>query len=213
LNRDGLFDTLALSSEDLQRSQMYRDEASRKNEQAKFENLDQYLASLSLSISVHPVKNDEVPRVAQLTQKTNQFNLTTRRYPEARIAALSSDPDWAVMRLLVRDKFGESGLTGVLIARREAEMGIIDSLLMSCRVLGRNIEKAFVLESFANLERIWGIKTWRAEYIPTQKNQQVAGFWLSIGFRKVDSQDGHTYYELPYATPALERITYIAIEE
>ena len=213
LNRDGLFDTLALSSEDLQRSQMYRDEASRKHEQAKFENLDQYLASLSLSIAVHPVKNDEVPRVAQLTQKTNQFNLTTRRYPEARIAALSSDPDWAVISLLVRDKFGESGLTGVLIARREAEVGIIDSLLMSCRVLGRNIEKAFVLESFANLERIWGIKAWRAEYIPTQKNQQVAGFWLSMGFRKLDCQDGHTFYELPYPAPALEPITYIAIEE
>ena len=213
LNRDGLFDTLALSSEDLQRSQMYRDEASRKNEQAKFENLDQYLASLSLSISVHPVKNDEVPRVAQLTQKTNQFNLTTRRYPEARIAALSSDPDWAVMRLLVRDKFGESGLTGVLIARREAEVGIIDSLLMSCRALGRNIEKAFVLESFASLERLWGIKSWQAEYIPTQKNQQVAGFWLSMGFRKLDCRDGHTFYELPYAVPALEPITYIAIEE
>lgn len=213
LNRDGLFDTLALSSEDLQRSQMYRDEASRKNEQAKFENLDQYLASLSLSISVHSVKNDEVPRVAQLTQKTNQFNLTTRRYPEARIAALSSDPDWAVISLLVRDKFGESGLTGVLIARREAEVGIIDSLLMSCRVLGRNIEKAFVLESFANLERIWGVKAWRAEYIPTQKNQQVAGFWLSMGFRELDCQNGHTFYELPYAAPALEPITYIAIEE
>lgn len=213
LDRDGLFDTLALSSEDLQRSQMYRDEASRKHEQAKFDTVDQYLASLSLSIAVHPVKEAEVLRVAQLTQKTNQFNLTTRRYSEAKIAALSSDPDWAVMSLLVRDKFGESGLTGVLIARREGEVGIIDSLLMSCRILGRNIEKAFVLEAFANLERTWGIKTWRAEYIPTHKNQQVAQFWPSVGFRKLDCQDGQTFYELPFAAPMLEPITYIAIEE
>lgn len=213
LNRDGLFDTLALSAEDRQRSQMYRDEASRKHEQAKFESLDQYLASLSLSISVHPVRDDEVPRVAQLTQKTNQFNLTTRRYPEARIAALSSDPDWEVMSLFVRDKFGESGLTGVLIARREGEVGIVDSLLMSCRILGRNIEKAFIAEAFAEMARSWGVKAWRAEFIPTLKNQQVAEFWPSIGFRRLDSRDGHTFYELPFATPVLEPITYIDIEE
>ena len=123
LNQDGLFDTLTLSSEDRQRSQMYRNEANRKCEQAKFETLDQYLASLSLSIAVHRVKDDEVARVAQLTQKTNQFNLTTRRYSEAKIAALNSNPDWAIIRLLVRDKFGDSGLTGVLTASREGGDG------------------------------------------------------------------------------------------
>jgi FkbH-like protein len=213
LNRDGLFDTLTLSPEDRQRSQMYRHEASRKHEQAKFETLDQYLASLSLSITVHPVKEDEVSRVAQLTQKTNQFNLTTRRYSEAKISALCSDPDWAVMSLSVRDKFGESGLTGVLIARKEGEAGIIDSLLMSCRILGRNIEKAFVLEAFAIMVKSWGVKVWNAEFIPTHKNQQVAEFWPSIGFQKLDGREGYTFYELPFAVPVLEPITYIAIEE
>ena len=213
LTRDGLFDTITLSIEDRQRSQMYRDEANRKHEQAKFETLDQYLASLSLSIAVHHVKDNEVSRVAQLTQKTNQFNLTTRRYHEAKIAALSSDPDWAILSLLVRDKFGESGLTGVLIARREGETGIIDSFLMSCRILGRNIEKAFVLEAFAKMKRSWGVKVWRAEFIPTLKNQQVAEFWPSVGFRILDSRDGHTFYELPSATPLLEPVTYIDIEE
>jgi len=213
LNQDGLFDTLTLSSEDRQRSQMYRNEANRKCEQAKFETLDQYLASLSLSIAVHRVKDDEVARVAQLTQKTNQFNLTTRRYSEAKIAALNSNPDWAIIRLLVRDKFGDSGLTGVLMASREGETGLIDSLLMSCRILGRNIEKAFVLAAFAIMERSWKVKAWRAEFIPTQKNQQVADFWPSIGFQEIDRQDGHIFYELPLALPKLEPITYIAIEE
>jgi FkbH-like protein len=192
---------------------MYRSETNRKQEQAKFETVDQYLASLSLSVGIHYVTDDEVPRVAQLTQKTNQFNLTTRRYSEARLAALSSNPDWAVISLSVRDKFGESGLTGVLIARREGETGIIDSFLMSCRILGRTIEKAFVLEAFALMERSWGIKTWRAEFIPTHKNQQVAEFWPSIGFRKLDCQDGQISYELPFAAPILEPITYIRVEE
>ena len=213
LNSEGLFDNLALSAEDRQRSQMYRDEANRKHEQAKFDSVDQYLASLSLSITVHHVMDDEITRVAQLTQKTNQFNLTTRRYSEARIATLCSDPDSAVLSLLVRDKFGASGLTGVLIARKEGNTGIIDSLLMSCRILGRNIEKAFVLQAFTIFERSWGINVWRAEFIPTQKNQQVAAFWPSIGFQEIDRQGGHIFFELPFAVPKLEPLSYIAIVE
>jgi len=213
LSRDGLFDTISISPEDRQRSRMYRDEASRKLEQAKFETLDQYLASLSLSITVHPVKEAEVPRVAQLTQKTNQFNLTTRRYSEARIATLRSEPDWSVISLYVRDKFGDSGLTGVLIARKEGETGVIDSLLMSCRILGRNIEKVFVLKAFALMERLWGIKVWKAEFIPTNKNQQVAGFWSSMGFQETDCKDGQILYYLPFSVPKLEPVTYIAVEE
>lgn len=213
LNRDGLFDTLTFSAEDSQRSKMYRDEAKRKQEQIKFHTLDQYLASLSLSVAIHPVTKWEVPRVAQLTQKTNQFNLTTRRYSEAKISALSCDNNWTVMSLVVRDKFGESGLTGVLIARRDGAVGIIDSLLMSCRILGRNIEKAFVLEALTIMERTWGPRVWRAEFISTPKNHQVAEFWTSMGFQKLNCQDGHTFYELPLSTPRPEPISYILIEE
>lgn len=213
LNRDGLFDTLVFSTEDRQRSQMYREEASRRHEQAKFETLDQYLASLSLSIVVHPARKEEISRVAQLTQKTNQFNLTTRRYSEAKISALCDMPDWAIITLLVSDKFGDSGLTGVLIARREGEAGIIDSFLMSCRILGRNIEKSFIVKALAIMERSWGSKIWRAEFIPTAKNQQVADFWPSIGFREADRMDGHIFYELPFAVPGLAPIPYISIEE
>jgi predicted enzyme involved in methoxymalonyl-ACP biosynthesis len=99
------------------------------------------------------------------------------------------------------------------MASREGKTGLIDSLLLSCRILGRNIEKAFVLAAFAIMERSWKVKAWRAEFIPTQKNQQVADFWPSIGFQEIDRQDGHIFYELPLALPKLEPITYIAIEE
>jgi FkbH-like protein len=213
LNRDGLFDTLALSSEDLRRSQMYRNEASRRQEQCKFETLEQYLASLSLSIVVRRVTSGEIARVAQLTQKTNQFNLTTRRYSEAAIAAFSENPDGAVIILHVRDKFGDSGLTGVLIARREDSVGIVDSFLMSCRVLGRNIEKAFVLRAFTLISHSWGVTSWKAEYIKTLKNQQVADFWQTVGFQEAECRDGHSFYELSLAVPMLEQIPYITIEE
>ncbi len=213
LNRDGLFDTLTVSAEDRQRSELYRNEVNRKHEQTKFETIDQYLASLSLSITVHHVKDDEIPRVAQLTQKTNQFNLTTRRYSEAKIKALCNNSDSAVMSLFVRDKFGESGLTGVLIARQEGDIGIIDLLLMSCRILGRNIEHAFVQQSLALIEQTWGEKRWRAEFIPTQKNQQVAAYWPSIGFMELDRKNGSIFYELPCAIDRLEPISYITITD
>jgi len=213
LNRDGLFDTLSISTEDRKRSELYRNEVSRKHEQTKFKTIDQYLASLSLSITVHHVKVDEIPRVAQLTQKTNQFNLTTRRYTEAKIKALCHDSDSAVMSLFVRDKFGESGLTGVLIARQEGDIGIIDSLLMSCRILGRNIEHAFVQQSLALIERAWGEKKWRAEFIPTHKNQQVTEYWLSIGFLEIGRQNESIFYELPCTIDRLEPISYITITD
>lgn len=213
LNRDGLFDTLTVSDEDRQRSELYRNEVNRKHEQTKFETIDQYLASLSLSITVHHVKDDEIPRVAQLTQKTNQFNLTTRRYSEAKIKALCHNSDSAVMSLFVRDKFGESGLTGVLIARQEGDIGIIDSLLMSCRILGRNIEHAFVQHSLALIERTWGEKRWRAEFIPTPKNQQVAAYWPSIGFMELERKNENIFYELPCTTDRLEPISYITITD
>jgi FkbH-like protein len=214
LIRDGLFDALTFSSEDRQRARMYREEASRKHEQTKFETMEQYLSTLSLSITVHSVKENEISRIAQLTQKTNQFNLTTRRYSEAQIEALHRKPDWEVMSLFVRDRFGESGLTGVLIVSKEGNVGIVDSFLMSCRVLGRNVEKAFILNAFTILERTWGIKTWRAKFIPTLKNQQVADFWSDIGFQKVGEQaEGHTHYELPFAVPLIKPIAYIEIEE
>lgn len=212
LDRDGLFDTLTLSSEDRLRSKMYRNEANRKKEQVKYETVDQYLESLSLSIRIHQVKTDEVPRVAQLTQKTNQFNLTTRRYSESQIAAMCNDPSWALISLSVRDKFGDSGLTGVLIARNSGSHAIIDSFLMSCRILGRNIEVAFVNESFNLIEHMWQVGGWEAEYVPTQKNRQVEGFWSSMGFTEIPCQGGHRFYEMKVGARR-HVIPYIKIEE
>lgn len=213
LASDGLFDTLSLSGEDRRRSRMYREEAGRRHEQAKYETLEQYLASLALAITVHPAGADEVLRIAQLTQKTNQFNLTTRRYSEAQVAALVADPSWAVISLSVRDKFGDSGLTGVLIARNDGGCGTIDTLLLSCRILGRNIEVAFVLRALELMEKKWRISSWQASYVPTQKNQQVADFWPLMGFAEISRQEGHACYEVTGSAPRRETIPYIVIEK
>ncbi|MEN6350422.1 MAG: HAD-IIIC family phosphatase [Syntrophomonas sp.] len=195
LLKEGYFDTLTISQEDKLRTEMYRAEAQRNNEKQRFENINDYLSSLQLEANIHPVRNNEITRVAQLTQKTNQFNLTTRRYSEKDIEEMANQPDSCVFSLSVKDKFGDYGLTGVLIVKREENTAFIDSLLLSCRILGRKLEDVFVQYCIKTVERRWGVSSWHAEYVPSQKNQQVAGFWDRTGFiLKADDEGKKQYY-------------------
>ena len=132
--------------------------------------------------------------MSQLTQKTNQFNLTTRRYSEAEIQAMAGDEESAVYTLSVSDRFGDSGLTGVFIVKRKQETGRVDTFLMSCRVLGRELETAFASECINRLCASWGNLYWTAEYIPTSKNGQTADFWPSFGMEQTGkTKDGVTF--------------------
>lgn len=209
----GLFDTLTFSEEDRQRTRMYQDEASRNQAAASFDTIDDYLASLAIHATIHAAKPHEIPRIAQLTQKTNQFNLTTRRYAEAAISEFVQSADWAVFSLSVRDKFGDSGLTGVLIARRAGTTGIIDSLLLSCRVLGKKLEICFFTQCLQQLAVQWGATEWQAEYIATAKNQQTADFWPRMLFTEFARKDGVVRYVSQTAKIQQEQIPFITIEE
>lgn len=196
LEKDGLFDKLSSSKEDKLRSSMYREEANRRIEKNKFDNIDEYLHSLSISIDVHKMSAEEIPRIAQLTQKTNQFNLTTRRYTESQIKSFMNNPDFMVLSLSVQDKFGDSGITGVLIANYNDGIVIIDTLLLSCRILGRNIETAFVVNAINIIDLVWNVKAWEAEFIVSKKNQQVKDFWLKVGFELQNQNDFTKKYKL-----------------
>lgn len=209
----GLFDTLAVSSEDRQRARMYQAEARRKEASCQYENLEQYLASLELTAVIHPAAPGEVARVAQLTQKTNQFNLTTRRYAEGEIARFLTRDDHGVFSLTVTDKFGDSGLTGVLIAVREGRVGRIDSLLLSCRVLGRNLETVFLHRCLELLESSWGVTEWHGEYLPTRKNRQVEDFYERMGFTVTETGEAGKTYRLPAVQRVSPALAYITIEE
>ncbi len=213
LDRDGLFDTLTLSEEDSNRTEMYQVEMLRKNEQAKFESIEQYLETLSISISVHKARASEVPRISQLTQKTNQFNLTTRRYSETQIQEIIASPHAEVLSLSVSDKFGDSGLTGVIIATINEGVATVDTFLMSCRVLGRNIEVSFWLTAMKVLERQWGMCTWESEFIPTTKNQQVRDFWKNLNFTEVSEQQGKVVFEFLRTYSKPDSVPYIEINE
>lgn len=194
LAKEGWFESLGISPEDAARSAMIRQDVARRR--SPEESLEEYLLSLQQVARVHRARPEEIPRVAQLTQKTNQFNLTTRRYSAAQIAAWAEDPTAAVFTLTASDRHGDLGLTGVLIARREGTIARIDTLLMSCRVLGRDLEVAFVECCLKQLSTSWNPELLRAEYIQSAKNGQVAAFWEREGFSRTTTRDQAVFFEL-----------------
>lgn len=180
----GLFDTLALSAEDRERGDMYRLEALRKKMQNEAPDLETYLRSLEMVAEVKLVDDYTLPRVAQLTQKTNQFNLTTRRYSEADIKAFMHTEEVDVLTLRLSDKFGDSGLVGVCILKYNEQTALIDTLLLSCRVLGRGVEDVFIAQAF-KLARQRNCESVIAEYYQTAKNEQVKNFYPRQGFESI----------------------------
>lgn len=160
---------------------------------------EEYLASLGIEVELRRDPRDAVPRIAQLTQKSNQFNLTTRRYTEAQIADLLDSPDATVYSLAVRDRFGDSGLTGVAIVRWDGDVARLDSFLMSCRVLGRGIElspwPAIVADARAR-----GCTTLAGEWLRTDRNAQVERFLDGLGLAPIEESPDTRRYEAPLGT-------------
>ena len=187
------FSVYMLTEEDMKKTEQYRQNANRALAQAKYTNMEDFLRSLDMELTIAEATDVTIPRIAQMTQKTNQFNLTTKRYTEGDIRAMLAN-EAKIWTLAVRDKFGDNGITGLIIVTRQGE---VDTLLLSCRVLGKGIEEAFVK---AVLKR-WCMPVVRAKYIPTEKNGQVAEFWDRIGFResKVSGREGEKEYEAKIA--------------
>jgi FkbH-like protein len=177
LLRDAWFDNLSLATEDSVRARLYQEEMQRKSEKERYADLETYLESLQQTVQIHVVAEGEIPRVAQLTRKTNQFNLTTRRYSDYEIEQFVGAKDACIYTLSAGDRFGPLGLVGVLIAIRREDTAIVDTLLMSCRALGRQLEMVFVKVAMNEIADAWNISRWEASYIASEKNHQVADFW------------------------------------
>jgi FkbH-like protein len=213
LLKDGLFDTLSLTGEDRKRTALYQGESRRKEARNLFGSLDDYLTSLQTEALVHRARAEEVPRVAQLTQKTNQFNLTTRRYSEHDIQGFAAGQDSAVFTLTAKDKFGELGLVGVMILTRTDRVGHIDSFLLSCRALGRGLESAMVGHCLENLSKTWGVEAWEAQYIPTRKNVQVENFWPTVGLSEIRNVEGTKTYRAEISTCRWAPPAYVIVRQ
>jgi len=189
------FERLSLSAEDLQRSGYYAGERQRKGLAEQAPSLEEFYRSLDICVEIGPVDADSLKRVAQLTQKTNQFNLTTRRYTEQQITELLHLADWYVYYLRAADKFGDNGIVGVAMTRKVGENMEIDNLLLSCRVVGRSIETAF-LAHLAQEALQQGFHLLRGWFVTTRKNAVSKNFYSSHGFHPVSTQpNGETLWE------------------
>lgn len=175
------FETASYTAQDAQRTSEYQTEAKRHVEREKFVNLADFLQSLEMRAAVRPFLPFNIPRVAQLTQRSNQFNLRTVRYTEKEIAALASSATHVTLAFELKDRFGDNGLISVVILEIQGNTFFVDTWLMSCRVLGRGMEH-FVLNTILGKARELGIKCVIGEYLPTPKNGMVKDHYSKLGF-------------------------------
>jgi FkbH-like protein len=199
LHRSGLFEAFVLTDDDRKRADAYRSNADRSAVASIGTDIEAYLASLSMKVALRGFDSANLPRIVQLINKTNQFNLTTRRVTVAEVTAWMEDANCYTQTMRLEDRFGDSGLTGVLIAFHESDTLRIDNWLMSCRVLGRRIENVMIASLF-DYARNSGVRTIAGEYIPTAKNGQVCDLYDRLGFTRVESRaDGRAIYRLAVA--------------
>lgn len=183
------------TKEDLERIKMYKQEQQRESQKDSFGNLEEYLSSLGIVIKIFKDDSSLIPRTAQMTQKTNQFNLTTQRYTENDIKQFIESPDYGVYVFEVSDKFGSYGITGLSIAKTKGGEAQFDSFLMSCRVLGRKIESSFLSYIIEDLKKS-GVEKVTAKYSKTAKNAQVEPFYDNNGFEVLQQNDSEKHYSL-----------------
>jgi len=187
------FERLSLTPEDLSRNAMYAGNAKRAEAQKKFGTVEEYLRSLQTKVVTEPADDFTIPRIAQLTQKTNQFNMTTRRYTQEEIRTLHASSETLVLSCRVTDIYGDNGLTGVCIVRLRGPDAQIDEFLLSCRVLGRNVEYEF-LNQVLSLLRESGIESVSASYRATEKSRPNRDFYQKAGFSVVSESKEETVY-------------------
>jgi FkbH-like protein len=183
------FNTLAVTSEDMKRGQMYKQEQKRIELKNSVSNVEDFLKQLEIKVTMKKANNFTIPRIAQLTLKTNQFNLTTRRYQEEDVQTFASDQNKLIGCAQTKDKFGDSGITGVYIVNKNPaeKEWFIDTFLLSCRAMGRGIEDV-MLGYILNKAKEEGIIKVKAEFIPTKKNKPCEQLLPDFGFQKEGEQ-------------------------
>lgn len=185
LRGENLFETASLSAADLERTGQYIAEGRRRQAEALFSSFDDYLESLEMRATCSPFDEYHIPRIAQLTQRSNQFNLRTVRYSEEEVASIASSDGHLALYFTLSDKFGDHGLISLMIARKDAEGRslFVDTWVMSCRVLRRGMEE-YAMNTLVREAGRAGFETVVGEYVPTKKNGMVKDVYESMGFRR-----------------------------
>jgi len=188
LDRTGWLDIVSLSAEDRKRAKLYQQNLEREQLRSSAGDYEAYLRSLEQRAVIGPFEEPHLPRITQLTNKTNQFNLTTRRMSASEIEQVKTSKQHLTAYVRLADRFGDNGLISVLVGRRENRTLWIDNWLMSCRVFGRGVEKMLCNWVVARA-RTAGIERIRGVYLPTAKNGLVREHYSSMGFTRVDAPE------------------------
>jgi FkbH-like protein len=208
-----VFDVLSLTKEDLVRGEMYAGKRKRAELEQSASSIEDFLRTLDLKVKIQPVNNFDTPRVVQLIGKTNQFNLTTRRHTDAEVRQFRESKDAIVYSMAVTDKFGDEGVVGVAIVKIKDDDWWVDSLLMSCRVIGRSVETALIAKIVADA-RESKAKRIIGEYIPTKKNPPAADLYERHGFGMPEETDNNgTSWILNLDTDTVEVPDWIELHE
>jgi FkbH-like protein len=210
LEHEGYFEVHKVVQDDLSRSAYYASNAQRKTFESSFGTYGEFLASLNMTAEIGPFPPVYLERITQLVNKTNQFNLTTRRFTSAELEAMAQEPDFMTLYGRLADKFGDNGLVSVLIGRVVDDTVEIDVWLMSCRVLKREMEFA-MFDALIEQCRVRGIRKVEGIYIPSKKNSMVAGLYPSLGFiPTAEASEGRELWRYDVPTTYSPRTRYIA---
>jgi FkbH-like protein len=197
LFNSGAFEKVRITDEDRRRGELYRSQMQREHARNAAHSLDRFLQSLEMEVTIRPVDDFSLPRVLDLIQKTNQFNLTTRRYSAGQLASMLAKSNHAAFSLRVCDRFGDNGIVGAaLVVQEDGDRAYLDSFLLSCRIIGRTIETAF-LAFLLDWARERGISTLEGHFIATSKNAPAADFYARHGFTQTEGNEGTARWIMP----------------
>ena len=208
----GLFFNASKTDEDIKRVKMYKEQVKREEAKTGFDTLESYIKSMEISLDIYVDDAAIIPRMSQMTQKTNQFNLTTKRYSAADMQKFVESTDYHVIAIGVKDKFGDNGITGLTIIRKDGDAAEIDSLLMSCRIIGRNIEFRY-MDYLLDFLAEQGIREVKADYFKTLKNAQVEPFYDNMGFELAGQTEDHKHYKIETKKYKNHGINYMQIRD
>jgi FkbH-like protein len=194
-----LFEPRNITSEDAERTSQYQADAQRKALESSVTDMAAYLESLQMEAAISEFTPVDVPRLSQLINKSNQFNLTTRRRSEAEVTAVMNQPEYIGYSMRLKDRFGDHGLISIVIGRKEGETLHLDTWLMSCRVLKRQVEEE-VLNEVARLAQARGCTRLKGVYLPTPKNEMVRDFYGRMGFNLTAESETKREFELRLET-------------
>ncbi|MCW9034202.1 MAG: HAD-IIIC family phosphatase [Rhodospirillales bacterium] len=196
LDQQLYFETAMFSEEDINRSEMYRVNAERKTSQTQFSNIGDFLRDLSMKAQVGGFDQINLPRVAQLINKSNQFHLTTTRYSEKQILSMISREAYEGLWVKLNDRFGDNGLISAVLLHQINDTLVVDTWVMSCRVLSRGLED-YIHNEIVKIGKQRGVKVIEGQYIPTKKNKLVAELYNKLGWEELPRETSTRTWQLP----------------